>query len=500
MFNTRNKLIISLLLGAVFIVFPCQAQALDTCATGWKVNNGATVTVDCPAECKKVVNACGSAIFVPTKTAAEWLTFKNNLPAGVTLATCCSAQGVACAVDGDCCSTFCRDGYCCDTTCGNTCRACDVSGPFESVGECTNIPNSTDPDNECPELNCTTKIKGWNGNICQKYTGDSGIDGTCESGACVFCTGATKSGSAECGDSECKNTCPEGGAATDYDTIAEVCHTDLAQHDCEICDNTLVQNRHCTGSTIYVGPSAPGNPAACASWCSANDDGSTNCCEFNFSTGSCNLNAAVYNYVADANKWASPCNAGAWVCGTAGSCAVANGTKCEAPSECASGHCWGDDDEDGFNGSAGNGECNAAASPGTDCCDSDADVYPGQTAYFTSATNCGGYDYNCSSSEEPEPEKCYNCTNCTVSGTCNMGGCGPNSASATVTCAFRGCGASGSHNYCKINYSTVWECHTSQTSIYDPIVRDFCGGDSGNYAGADSSAGLDSKSDTCGCR
>ena len=30
-----------------------------------------------------------------------------------------------------------------------------------------------------------------------------------------------------------------------------------------------------------------------------------------------------------------------------------------------------------------------------DCCDSDEDAYPGQTAFFSSATSCGGWDYNC---------------------------------------------------------------------------------------------------------
>ena len=36
----------------------------------------------------------------------------------------------------------------------------------------------------------------------------------------------------------------------------------------------------------------------------------------------------------------------------------------------------------------------------TDCCDSDSNAYPGQTSAFTSPRNtCGGYDYNCDSTE-----------------------------------------------------------------------------------------------------
>tara|TARA_B100001989_G_scaffold253221_1_gene238966 strand:+ start:1889 stop:2530 length:642 start_codon:yes stop_codon:yes gene_type:complete len=34
---------------------------------------------------------------------------------------------------------------------------------------------------------------------------------------------------------------------------------------------------------------------------------------------------------------------------------------------------------------------------GGDCCDSDKNAYPGQTKYFSVASACGGFDYNCNS-------------------------------------------------------------------------------------------------------
>ena len=43
----------------------------------------------------------------------------------------------------------------------------------------------------------------------------------------------------------------------------------------------------------------------------------------------------------------------------------------------------------------GDGYAPGACGTGLDCCDSDNMVYPGQTAYFASANNCGNYDYNC---------------------------------------------------------------------------------------------------------
>ncbi len=88
----------------VFIIWTCVvAVALTACAvyalnswdTGYRVNNGSTGTVDLSShgdascrECKKVTDASGKDIFVPTKSCAEWNTFKANLPAGVTISNC----------------------------------------------------------------------------------------------------------------------------------------------------------------------------------------------------------------------------------------------------------------------------------------------------------------------------------------------------------------------------------------------------------------------------
>jgi hypothetical protein len=38
------------------------------------------------------------------------------------------------------------------------------------------------------------------------------------------------------------------------------------------------------------------------------------------------------------------------------------------------------------------------ASVGGDCCDNDSAAFPGQTVYFSSPTNCGGWDYDCNGS------------------------------------------------------------------------------------------------------
>jgi hypothetical protein len=45
---------------------------------------------------------------------------------------------------------------------------------------------------------------------------------------------------------------------------------------------------------------------------------------------------------------------------------------------------------------------------GTDCCDVDARVHPGQTSFFEASNYCGSFDYNCDGRETPE----YGKANC----------------------------------------------------------------------------------------
>ena len=83
---------------------------------------------------------------------------------------------------------------------------------------------------------------------------------------------------------------------------------------------------------------------------------------------------------------------------------------------------------------------------GTDCCDTDAHVHPGQTSFFTKPGACGGYDYNCDGQETPE----YGATNCqwdTFS--CNGDG---------FAAPIPGCGVFGTFTSCSIPWYDVLEC------------------------------------------
>ena len=98
-----------------------------------------------------------------------------------------------------------------------------------------------------------------------------------------------------------------------------------------------------------------------------------------------------------------------------------------------------DEDGDGY-------LATGSACGGTDCCDTDAHVHPGQTSFFTKPGACGGYDYNCDGQETPE----YGATNCqwdTFS--CNGDG---------FAAPIPGCGVFGTFTSCSIPWYDVLEC------------------------------------------
>jgi hypothetical protein len=88
-------------------------------------------------------------------------------------------------------------------------------------------------------------------------------------------------------------------------------------------------------------------------------------------------------------------------------CRLKDLQACKVNLDCASLNCvtfYVDHDGDGYGETAKTiqfCEEQGAAPPvgyvsqGGDCCDSDANAYPGETKYFTAADACGSYDYNC---------------------------------------------------------------------------------------------------------
>jgi hypothetical protein len=99
-----------------------------------------------------------------------------------------------------------------------------------------------------------------------------------------------------------------------------------------------------------------------------------------------------------------------------------------------------DQDSDGFKGA----QCG-----GTDCCDTDFNAKPGQTAYYAAADHCGSFDYNCDGKVTPQYGANLHCgyllgVGCipTCSNiACNTGYLGPDP----------GCGNSGAYGQCQPN-------------------------------------------------
>ncbi|MGE3609719.1 MAG: hypothetical protein AB7I27_09065 [Bacteriovoracaceae bacterium] len=66
--------------------------------TSYQANVGYVTTVEEFSVCKDVKNAGSKALFIPTKTDAEWTAMYSNPPAGITIsapangATCCASQ------------------------------------------------------------------------------------------------------------------------------------------------------------------------------------------------------------------------------------------------------------------------------------------------------------------------------------------------------------------------------------------------------------------------
>ncbi len=126
-------------------------------------------------------------------------------------------------------------------------------------------------------------------------------------------------------------------------------------------------------------------------------------------------------------------------CVGTGNCLKSDGQSCNSDSDCAAGTCptfYRDSDGDGYPGT-GMKVCGTVPPLGwstqsPDCCDSDKNAFPGQTAYFTKARDiCAGFDYNCDGVDTKQDlgcPSCYwcnsaNCTNCNtgVSPDCGTG-------------------------------------------------------------------------------
>jgi hypothetical protein len=414
-----------------------------------------------------------------------------------------AGQGTACDAGAQCGSGFCTDGVCCESPCNGTCETCNLAG---SPGRCMPIAADTDPDLECVFNDAGSSEILDSGRADASDAGDGGDAGAGDAGDAGDATadaageagaldaaatdagddGATEGGSADAGfdsgiflpeggvtssDTPCAGSC-NGNRACKFPDRTTTCGTKFcntpeqsARLACNGAGRCAFDLESCTAYTC--------SGQACGTSCASESD----CLDGYF----CNTNAQCQKQLGNglvcntANECASGyCVSGgsSSVCCTSacdtfpgGTCTAAGSVgQCKCSTDCGSGSCvlyYQDKDADGYGnatGSLGAGTavvgCSNASPPAgfvadhSDCDDNDANVHPGQTAFFgTPSHGTGTYDYDCDGTlEKQTPEypggSCGFCTggflNCSYSSTC-----GAANAAGTFACGLHSSGCSG---------------------------------------------------------
>jgi hypothetical protein len=299
------------------------------------------------------------------------------------------ARGEACSDDGECDSTFCRDGVCCETECTGECQSCAAPDTGAANGTCAPSSAGTDPRDECdastPE-SCGNDGECDGEGACRNY----GPSQVC---AAAICAGASFTPAATCdGAGECETGAAQ--ACGEFPCSDEGCQTPCTDDDdcpsASRCDNEVCRtcptgNKVCDGACIPV------------------DD----CC------GGCSGNRPV--------------------CEDATCVARENGDGCDTGAECASGNCV-----DGFCcNSACTGQCQSCSlTPGT-CVAAMAPRMPCNGS-GTCAGRCNGSSPSCVYPGAETNCAAAACTNGMASVAASCGGSGTCATSAPTNCPF-GC-------------------------------------------------------------
>ena len=389
------------------------------------------------------------------------------------------AKGAACATAAECGTGQCVDGVCCESACGGACETCNAPG---QAGTCAPVAEGQDPANEC----APKARPGEDGGLIVEQdaaadagpsvnvpeggvaSDDTACAGKCDGKRACAYPNATKA----CGGSFCNTSSDRGRAACDGLGHCAVGLESCNAYSCPAGDTTCktactVEADCAAGHYCDGGVCKPrlGNGAVCAA--------APQC-----QTGFCTTNVCCNDACNPADVVGASCT----VPGKVGQC------TCSA---CATGACrlwYRDADGDGFgdkNGTVVNGRamagCEAGTTPpaagfvknNTDCDDTPgagANVFPGQTRYFTTAVN-GSFDYDCSGTVTKETVEdpggacgvcVYDRLTCSQSTTCTTGAasshnCGLTKCATGLCCtgsavtAFRttvACGASGTAFTC----------------------------------------------------
>jgi hypothetical protein len=186
------------------------------------------------------------------------------------------ANGLPCAANDECASTFCSDSVCCDTACGGACEACAQAHTGQLDGSCAPVLSGADPHDDCQPAaaeSCGDDGTCDGAGACRKY----GPSQVCEPASCSgsdhsparacdgqgACEPAT---STSCGEFPCSPGGCEQPCSVDPDCPdGSYCATD-------VCQNEKTDGQECAaGNECRSGHCVDGVccESACAGSCAA---------------------------------------------------------------------------------------------------------------------------------------------------------------------------------------------------------------------------------------
>lgn len=403
-----------LLVGAVAgVLAGCTADASDCAATA-----------TCPPP--EVADASTSSTRDGNveQDAADDIDSKDEQDSGPSAASGL-ALGASCSAADECESGYCVDGTCCDSECSGVCERCDLP---DSSGTCAPVPDGADPDGDCTD---------GSGSAC---------DGVCNGErACRFPAYGTP-----CGATSCQNGV-QHDAICDGEGRCVENQVSCGDYACgaEACRSSCTSSSHCAASAYCDDNECrprKDNGAACS--------GDEEC-----QSGIC----------SDGVCCATACEA-PWSCST-GEC-LCNGIVCPAKESCTV--FFIDGDGDGYPASSAYDVVGCSGTPPPDilgrkfydsaealldCDDSDPNVHPKQTKFFTEARSNGTFDYDCDGVETKrygagaDFRVCKSCPN--PGGICSVGLAPSSDSCDVVSGAFQGilppaCGEEGTLVRCEV--------------------------------------------------
>jgi hypothetical protein len=319
--------------------------------------------------------------------------------------------GTPCTMDIQCSSGHCSDNVCCNVDCSGACKVCTSSGL------CTNRAGGTDVEGGCSGYTCDgngschTSCAGQppGSNYCNlpsHYCSDAGVCSPPKASGPNRCASTYECASSNCTDGYCCNS-PCNGVCESCALVPGTC----TPHDAGSDPETGCGNYVCNGASACTSSCS----GVCSTSCKASAycDGTSHCvpdlAPNSACTSTCQCPSCIADYQDTDNDGYGNPDAGAMFCGT--------------PSG------W----------SANN----------SDCCDTEPLAHPGQTNFYAMArTGCGGYDYDCDSTETEADLVVKACKTTIALGgtvcTCSYDGIGPFTPGWSLGVA-PGCGASATY-------------------------------------------------------